>query len=312
MVDFNLSGNSEIQDKLLYKRDKYVRMTMINRYGLPDYYQNYDGVRGFIFFTRPDLNIFGSDGNVLPKVLANCPHIAYLAGTSWGINILKSLTDKANDICRCGNILPILSNSVRGYTPQDERVEINEYGTTWHGSRMVYAEETIKTRSAVQVSFPAKDDKDQTLYHTLAVIQEYIEKVKLGLIVPKEKYSIGGVLDYTMTATFILTDLTATNIVFWEQLSTGIVLNVPKQPFTWQVGQAGSSEVVVEFAFAFRPRSMNISDLADLNTHAQIGINEHEPVITNYTSLQNTYVGAPIVLAHPTIKGKYVLKWRTA
>lgn len=242
-------------------------LTHINRFHLIPGSASGLSTKGFIFMTRPDLNLYhelDNSGSIDPwamnpdlKRLPGFKYMARLKGTpdspGIGREIMNSLEYYGTGNAMNTPWLTIMSNQAKGYSPPSDReLDIVEMGETFHGNKVIYAEPTFKYKIADRITIPFTERRDLTLYFTLRMWIEYIQAVSLGHCSPRYTHRKNNELDYAVSLYYIQTDETMENILYWEKLTGVIPLIVPDTFFEWTDNPQKNMEYSITFAYSFR------------------------------------------------------------
>lgn len=300
----------------------------INRYDLPIGFSYLDGLRGYFFMTRPNLNIFDSKGLLTEQATK---HLGFneFAGTGRGANedniyIAKMLTRGTG--YPSSFILPI-TNNIKSYSPEDQKLDVVEHGETYYGQNIRYAKHAGQSRKSGSISVSFTDDKLLTLYKLMCLWTEYGESVYLGEMEPKPEYIWTNELDYAASSFFFATRTTADvitingaskigyELVFWDKLTGIYPVTRPDSAFAYTRGQLINPEFNVEFDYSLRSKSSILDPyvLSDFNTITSIQRNKKKTAIpswihnANGTSSHGAFqVNVPNVFRY---KGKFYMEW---
>lgn len=249
----------------------------------------------YVVFTRPDLNIFDTEKNILPQI-TNDPQLYYI----WRNNpiLLKQLTlDYAED----HKFIPLLTNQVTALDILDESIDTFETGQTWTGFKMQYAKHSIRslTAGSISVKFPETANLDIT--HMFQAWCSYESGVYRGTLEPKQDYCAYKILDYACDIYYFLMD-TDMNIKFWSVYYGAFPTNVNKSIFSFDMGSdSGGADVNITFAY-FHKLDNDIRCLVDFNDISG-GVEDGIKYKADYNpnvgigAGSNTWCGAPFIEA---------------
>lgn len=203
--------------------------TQFNRYKIayPDYERG--PLLPYVFFTRPDLNIYGTGGGILKQYKAN-PQLLYLIQTNP--QTAKSLTLAYTSEHQFN---PLLSNRVGSLDVQDEVLDTVETGETFTGYKSQYSKHGIRSLTAGQLSikFPESYNMALTVLHQIWC--GYQAAVYRGQLDPLEEYMGNRILDYACDIYYFLTDRDGV-IRFWTKYYGCFPTNVNKSIFSYDAG----------------------------------------------------------------------------
>ena len=262
----NSKFNSIINEEALLTGDNTDHIIKFNRFDIPEGFTYLNGLRGYLFFTRPDLNILNGSG-VLNDTLANVAGYRemFKNGSNVDRMIIKSLQQ---DTDFDSPYLPVLSNQIKGYTPEDQTLDSYEKGDTHHGSKIRYGKHSTVSRTSGSFSLSVEDTSFLSVYKLISIWTDYIERVFIGDTDPKETYIKNGILDYAVSVYYIATKLDGAEIMYWEKQVGVIPKNRPDSAFGTTKGQVTSPEYSLQFECSLKSRSSILDPhvLSEINT----------------------------------------------
>ena len=186
--------------------------------------------KGYIFFTRPDLNLASSSSETSEVgLLINnmCrTHPAIVAGLQKNPQMSGVSFDHAH------KFIPILSNRCTGIDINDETLETKEVGDTYTGWKLNYGTNNIKSKAASTVTTSFLDDEQLSIYLMFKIWCEYISNVSRGIVTPRDEYVKTLQLDYANSIYYFLCAEDGQSILFWTKFTGCIPTNVPSSNFT--------------------------------------------------------------------------------
>ena len=181
-----------------------------------------------VFFTRPDLNLYESNGmKLLPKV-SNDPVYYYLDANNRPL--LRTLTEGFSPN---HDFNPFLSNMARSFETTDEMIEVLEHGETFTGFKVKYGKHNIRSKTAGSFSITYRDDKDFNVYKLHKAWVDYISKVYRGELVPKNVYIRDRILDYACTVYYFICGSDGETILYWAKYTGVFPTNTPSGASAW-------------------------------------------------------------------------------
>lgn len=278
--------------------DRNTIVTKFNRFRVPTPDNELCATKGYVFFTRPDLNLNldirdSSAGNVqgvarlsplVNNMLKSHPVLmSYLMGDEAG-------TDD--------DFIPVLSHCCTGLDVSDEVLETTEHGNTFTGWKYSYGTSLIKSKTSGTVNVNFTDDDMLSVYKLIKVWCEYINAVYRGEAAPKQSYIDYHQLDYATSIYYFLCKATSENeILFWTKYTGVFPTSIPSGVFSDQLGTVIKRPTyTVPFQFArkddFSP--LNIVEFNNL-TDSSNGF-EYMPVYNADTlHVNKSFVGPPFV-----------------
>ena len=183
----------------IFTKEDMKWYTKFNRYGYINPY-NETANREFLFFTKPDLNIFTADGAdynalTLNPDLQNIPIF-----TDAAVRYRNSLTQLQSSVRDINNRLDnpfmcLLSNYVTSrldlpsITADTTESSANMYGTT-----IQYRGHSLKSDTGYDFNLSFTDNKNLDLYMLVKLYDEYIRLQKAGEVSPRKRYIIRRIL----------------------------------------------------------------------------------------------------------------------
>jgi len=294
----------------------YLMHNQFNRYKIN--YADYE--RGpmlpFVFFTRPDLNIYDDDGKILGMYAAN-PSLQFLVRSNP--EIARSLT---LGFTSDHDFIPYLSNRVYSLDVIDESVDVAETGETFTGYKMQYAKHSIKSMTAgsLNIKFPESYNLSSTIIHQLWV--GYESAVYRGYLEPKKEYITGKILDYACDIYYFLCDRDMT-IRFWSKYYGCFPSVVPKSIFSYDMGSLVQfPETNITYNYFYK-EDFSPDTFTELNANSHVNATSTsvstymKDFIAEIGQSGTTWVGAPFVeeVIRDDGQGKipmYVLRFKPA
>ena len=281
-------------------------VTKFNRFRVPTMNNELTSTRGYVFFTKPDLNleatIYDSDRNVKQSYSHYVP-LFYNMIKSHSV-LMKYLTGGAVD---SHMFIPILTDRCTGIDVSDEIIETVEHGLTRTGWKFMYGTSTTKSKTAGTVNVTFTDDNMISVYKILKVWVEYINGVYKGELSPKAEYLKKHILDYATSIYYILTNSTGDDIIFFTKFTGCFPTSVPSSNFSDVLGTPiKRPNYTIPFTYS-RKDDYNPLHLAEFN-HLSTAPFQYIPIYNEKTMhVGPSFVGAPFV---DTLNGSYLFKLR--
>lgn len=248
-----------------------------NRYRIthPDYHLV--GSRAYLFMTRPDLNIFDSTASAMNDSIKYTNDAAFFYNA-----VLKHPTicqSLSTSLSGTHDFIPLISNTARSLDVQDMSIKTVEHGETLTGWKLVYAKNSIDSRTSGTISMNYIDDNLLSITYMHGIWVTYIDGVVRGIINPKDAYTRNGILDYASSLYYILTDQSGENIIFWTKYYGVVPTNVPYSAFSFNEGSPiHTPEVQIQYAYSFKD---------DMNPLALAEFNRNSPNTFSYVPIYN-------------------------
>ena len=219
--------------------------------------------KGYVFFTRPDLNIVSSAaatseiGLLMYNMVSQHPEI--IAGLQKYPKVNSVSFDNGH------KFIPLLCNRCSGIDINDETLETKEIGDTYTGWKLNYGTTSIKSKTANTVTTSFIDDEKLSIYLTFKLWSEYISGVSRGVIAPNSEYVKQLQLDYAISIYYFLCAEDGESILFWTKYTGCIPTTIPSSNFTDQFDTAiKQPKYSITWQYAFK-NDYNIYSLAEFN-----------------------------------------------
>jgi len=226
---YNLSTNLT---KLLHANklfiDKDLQWTSkFSRFGVIDYYNKLDTSKEYVFFTKPDINLFSNNGHQLTEDAARNP-IIYDIYKKYP-HMLKQLQLSAST----GPFINVLTNSlmntadVPGITS-----EVLETSSTVYGSKLFYRKHSFKSDEGHELGLEFQDTKYLEIYAMFKALDEYIRMRSMGTIKAKDTYIQNNILDDQIAIYKFIVASDHTTILFYAKFTGCFPTTVPREAFS--------------------------------------------------------------------------------
>jgi hypothetical protein len=323
-------------------------MELFNRFYIPQGYLDIGGLRGYLFFTRPDCNIVkkpGSDMTINDALRGRGAFGSLLEVDKTDINSIQNITNKTCVMQLQHNtgfespFMPMFTNQVKGYAPDDQHLDSIEKFDTHHGMKIKYGRHSMASRTAGSITLTFADTKHFPIYKTVAIWTDYIEAVYLGDHSPTRDNIKNSILDYGASMYYVVTrnyvdGITANDanfntdnsnpygleVVYWEKL-VGLFPKVrPDSMFATNSGEIlHSPEMSIQFEYSMKSKSGILDPyvLSELNTISSFHHKKAKTEVPNYyfevTNGRPTIdMHAEPMVAVPKIsriKGNFYMTW---
>ena len=251
--------------------------------------------KGYIFFTRPDLNLASPSGITSDIGLLINAMVTQHPGIVAGLQKSPSLNGVSFD--NGHKFIPLLCNRCTGIDINDETLETKEIGDTYTGWKLNYGTTTIKSKAANSVTTSFIDDEQLSIYLTFKLWEEYISNVSRGVIAPKNEYVKTTQLDYANSIYYFLTAQDGQSILFWTKFTGCIPTNIPSSNFTDSIDTpVRMPKYSITWQYAFK-KDYDPYTLAEFNKLAEGGGNFEAMPMYDAETIRSarTIVGSPYV-----------------
>lgn len=305
IYDYTLKVQSEIIDAIQKEKENlnipsaYSRRelnnlfhTKFNRFRIqyPDYFMN--NTLAYVVMTRPDLNLFSSDGNPNTQIM-NDPQMYYIMKAD--VETAKTLT---KDYSATHHFNPLLSNTITSIDVSDESIDTLETGETFTGFKTQYAKSNIRSMTAGTINLKFPETYNMAITHAHQIWCTYESCVYRGSMKPHDKYIWGKELDYACDIYYFLLDTEDMIIRYWCKYTGCFPLNVNKSVFSYDAGsQLNHPELSVTYAY-FAREDMSALTLNEFNNNAGGNVSSFKYRANYVPSIGvsgNTWANAPYV-----------------
>lgn len=211
--------------------DKYHKF---NRFGYRDVYDTIRNTREYLFFTKPDLNLFsntqgtsmtseaGSD-SILYEIFNKNPQSLY--------QLQRSVTANKSPF------MNLLTNTVKntlelpGITSRDIETSSNQFGT-----KIQFRKHSFESDENHDFSLEFEDSKDLRVYSLFKAWSRYGDLKSLGFIQPKSDYRDRREIHDQISIYKIIVGDNGEDILFFAKIVGVYPKNVPREAFS-EVGE---------------------------------------------------------------------------
>jgi hypothetical protein len=272
----NLYSNREIKNKLYNETF---------RYGMMNPYSAISNAREYLFFTKPDLNIYDTSANLIPSnnlqdFLANIPFWAELAHyrkdtTLKALQLSRDVADPFNHLLQnC-----VISNlDIPGLSSDTIDTPTNMYGVGYS-----YRGSSEASDDNPEFSLEFKDNRYLDVYTFFKAYEEYETLKHHGVIKPSDYYITRKILhDQFSIYKFIVGDDMET-ILYYGKMYGVMPKSLPRDVFSNPNFDNGLS-YSIDFKAAFY-EDMKPDILADFNSISAYAYNSQKYQINPYNQV---------------------------
>ena len=246
----------------------------------------------YVFFTRPDLNLYDIPGTRLTSSANSDPIISGLHNSDPFL--LQTLTKAFNTH---HDFNPFLSNMALSFDLSDESIETLATGDTFTGWRVKYGRHNIAYKSSGQFSVSYQDTHKLQVYKLHKAWVEYISKVYRGELESKRKYIQSRRLDYACSAYYFVCAPDGETILYWSKYVGVFPSTVPTGTLAWNKGGfIGNLDSSITYEYSWKS-DMELPIIRDFNVNSKIDDDEETTGISHSPSYDNDLVGAGYAFA---------------
>lgn len=276
----------------------------------------------YVFFTRPDLNIWDPQNKTANSQVINHSEAAML----WKRypDIFKLLVD----FKRTGddnNFNLLLSNQVTSFDIKDESLTYNEAGKSWNEYAMQYGD-SYQGRTAGEFTCNFTEVQDYSIIQLIKFWITYIDNVARGAWSPSYNLNAGSgwskegpshshvytkTLDYGASAYVFKCGPDGEDVLYWSKYYGVFPINTGASALSWNIDDniGNSPKPSISFRYSFK-RDMSPISLLEFNYNSGIidsgNISNENAFNVNYGHTSRPFVGAPyieLVNGFPSISG---------
>lgn len=322
---YNSSIDQKLMDKILSsnlivsnKSDDWY--TNFNRFGFIDPTNIITGAREYLFFTKPDLNIFtGSKYDEL-KLNSDIAHYP-IFNTAFERykNVLSQLQYSVRDKTNTKNpFMCLLSNAVTstldlpGITADNTESSQTIYGTT-----IAYRGHSLKSDNGYDFTLSFTDSRYLEVYMLAKLYDEYMRLIKIGVAAPKQEYIINRIIPEQFSIYKFITADDGETIIVSAKITGVSMMDVPRSDIA-DIPTDGNIKFSLSFHGQF-VEDMSTVIYSDFNK-VTIG-NPNGPFVNAYNKdtghVNNEWAKYPVIVEASSNKRaanglgnkEYKLKW---
>lgn len=284
---------------LIFSQNDIKLYDAFNRYGYIDLFDKNTGNREYLFFTKPDLNIF--DGSTYASPLApglgNSP--LFTNAYDRFKTVLGQLQGSATPLNGSKNpFMCLLSNRVKSKLELPNiSAETIQTSSNIYGTNISYRSHSLKSDNGFDFNLTFEDSQNLEIYMLVKLYDEYIRMMKLGRVAPKRDYIINNILsDQFSIYKFIVSDDGET-IIYWAKVTGAFFTDVPRGDFS-DPPQDG-----FKYSLSFHgqfPDDMKPEILTDFNMVSPGAVDGNYKQVFNSSLnvIDNSWVKFPVVVKY--------------
>lgn len=290
-----------------------------NRFGYLNPYTTDTSNREYLFFTKPDLNIFGendsitcnTDNLIMNSALRSASTLFATVDTRYR-PVLKQLQYHAD---LSTPFMCLLSNRVASSLEMPSiSTDNNESSANIYGTTIAYRGHSYKSNQGHSFTLSFKDSKYLEVYMLAKLYDEYHTLMKLGYIQPKTEYIENRILDDQFSIYKIVVGEDGETILYYAKFTGVFITDVPRGDMG-EIPQDG-----ITFSLSFYSQFVKDMDpyiLVEFNRITPVDAMEVSKTFSHSYGVNNTWVNRPhIEYAESEIRGHdgldkntFKLKW---
>lgn len=228
-LEDTLAGNK------IFPKDKIEYYNGYSRYGFIDPYNNEQAIQEFLFFTKPDLNLFGEGSRIsvgydseLNSYLQTIPF--FVEANERNKDALRQLQYSIKDSYGVNNpFMYLLSNRVTSKLDLPGiSAESKESTSNIMGANIQYRGHSYKSDNGYDFSLSFFDSAYLEIYTMLKAYDEYMRLLKTGEIAPKKKYILSRIISEQFSIYKFLISDDGETILYYAKLTGCYFTDVPR------------------------------------------------------------------------------------
>lgn len=287
--------------------DFYKTINYFNITRLPDYENAAEPYIGYIFMTRPNLNIGSGSWNngVSSEAETNFNQFvtnsmtAAFAADVYGEQMLRQLSRYSPNTW-----MPIITTKAMSYSVGDVDLKTIEKGSTYFGHTIKYGKHSEDHKVSGSISIDFRNDRFLSIMKMMHLWMSYIYNVsKNDSIIPSEESQKNGILDYAGSIYYLVTRRDGRELVYWEKLVGVFPTRLPFSVFSYNDSMILQDTVSIEFSYGIKCDPCDPSILMDINTLSGDSQSAMQNKMTN--GYKHTQRGSRSVLDHEVSLNHY-------
>lgn len=218
----------------IYQRNEIDLFNKTYRFGVFNPFGTISNAREFLFFTKPDLNIYDREddsGTVKNKLVSNLSNLPYWKDLAKNRkNIIKSLQLSADPKDNFNHLLQnqVTSNlEVSGLTATSIDTATNMYGVS-----ISYRGSSEASDDNLDFSLEFKDTKWLDVYYFFKTYEEYETLKHHGTIRPWKKYIENKIIHDQFCIYKFIVDEDMETIIYWAKYYGVMPMSLPRDAFS--------------------------------------------------------------------------------
>lgn len=240
LMAINTLGDAMAANRL-FPRDKIEWYDKVSRYGYIDPFSVDQICKEFLFFTKPDLNIFETSSNTKIELQGNLKTSPFFKDAkNRNINALRQLQYSfPDDYGKKNPFMYLLTNAVTSKLDLPSITsESKESTSNIMGAAIQYRGHSLKSDYGYDFSLSFTDTSSLEVYTLVKAYDEYIRMLKIGEISPKKEYIVSKILSEQFSIYKFLIGSDGETIIFYAKLTGCYFSDVPRSDFS-DPGQDG-------------------------------------------------------------------------
>lgn len=260
----NYVRNNKISEKfgIISNIDETIKFDKFNRFNIKENDDYFTSSIGYIFFTKPDLNLNND------TIRNRYPFINVLNSSSnlSGKHILSSLSysDTEYGSIVPSNFITLLTNAATSFESKDTTISTEEYFDTKNKSKMVFPITLSESETVDSFSIEYDEYSDLSIIYLHKVWIDYMHMVRQNVVQPFDTYITDKSIDYMSSAYYFKLAEDGFTIKYWSKYTGVFPTVIPYSAFSFSAGDNNVKKVNISYSYSFK-EDMDINILADFS-----------------------------------------------
>lgn len=252
-IDNSKDSAATVSGSQIFEPDKYATSfeKYNNIYGLEKEF--FETGFSYIFMTKPDINLEGSDDSFAKYLCNNFPIIK---------DSLNYSRDSSNKV---PVFIPLITNSYASIGGIDDvsanQIEMNE---TYRGFKLILPAGDSGSYSAGTLNINFREQNPPLITYLHKAWYDYCKGVRRGDINPLLDAQTNRVVDYASSLYYFVTDPDGETLRFWAKYTGIIPISIPYSIFSSNPGQHDVPQASITYIYSYR-ELFNLDIITDFN-----------------------------------------------
>lgn len=296
----------------IYRRSDMELFTAFHRFPRLDPYNMVTTTREYLFFVKPDLNIFKASGS-LSDCISNIAFFSDLQSRGYQ-RVLEQLQFSINSAYPFMNLLS--NRKTSNIDLPNVSADTSETNANMYGTKLNYRKGSESSDENVEFSVEFEDTKFLEVYTLFKAYDEYEKRKWYGEVAPPDdNYVLYKVMHDKMSAFRFVVSEDGETILHWTQFWGILPTSVPRDALS-DIPQEGHLKFTVNFKADF-VADMDPVSLTDFNhlakaipcTNGYIPIWDADNNMVSGENVKKPYVEWPNSGNGSSTYGMYKLRW---
>lgn len=221
-------------------------MIKLNRFRIRHPDHELEKLYGYVFFTRPDINLIKDDGMNITDECFKLPMISDIYN-SRDIELIRNLKISAG-----GVFVNPITNFAESLEFSDTILKTRVSAETSTDWKITFGGRLNESRASNTFNIQYHDDRNLTVYKLHQVWIEYINAATMGRVKPKREHILKRVIDYACSAYMFLVAEDGVTIKYYGKYIGVFPTNLPDSVFNWNEGDSYKKlDLTIQYQYSF-------------------------------------------------------------